>query len=318
MKKQILISLILLSPFLYSKAQIYTPDGTITGSSGNNNVGIGTTSTNSKLNVGGNIEFAATTSTTFRMKTNRDDNALLICGGTEYLKGASLQIYGGTHNSYPGSFYFVSGGNNANLNSIIQFGYRNTNGYQPKMTIKNNGAIGIGTENPGTLLQVIKSSGGNVSGLSIGSSVGMANLWGGASSGFVFDVTNGTLNGSIGADLYFRSGGSNTMVIKSNGNVAIYGKLEAKEIKVQLAPTADFVFNEDYELKEIHEVELFIKDNKHLPDFPSGKEVKENGINLGEMDAKLLQKIEELTLYIIEQNKEIDKLKETLKKNGIE
>jgi len=98
------------------------------------------------------------------------------------------------------------------------------------------------------------------------------------------------------------------MILKNNGNVAIQGKLEAKEIKVQLLPTADFVFNDNYELKEIQEVESFIKENRHLPDFPSANEIEENGVNLGEMDAKLLQKIEELTLYMIDQNKRIEKL----------
>ena len=81
------------------------------------------------------------------------------------------------------------------------------------------------------------------------------------------------------------------------------------EIKVQLAPTADFVFNDNYELKELTEIESFIKENRHLPDIPSGKEIEENGVNLGEMDAKLLQKIEELTLYVIDINKEVEKLK---------
>ncbi len=97
--------------------------------------------------------------------------------------------------------------------------------------------------------------------------------------------------------------------INGIGNAALQGKFEAKEIKVLLAPTADFVFEEEYKLKKIDEVESFIKENKHLPDFPSGKEIEEDGINVGEMDAKLLQKIEELTLYTIEQQKEIEDLK---------
>jgi hypothetical protein len=98
--------------------------------------------------------------------------------------------------------------------------------------------------------------------------------------------------------------------ISHEGNAAIYGHLEAKEIKIQEAPTADFVFENNYELKKLEEVESFIKENKHLPDFPSGKEIEEHGVNLGEMDAKLLQKIEELTLYMIQMNKEIENLKE--------
>jgi len=60
----------------------------------------------------------------------------------------------------------------------------------------------------------------------------------------------------------------------------------------------------------LEEVENFILENNHLPEIPSEVEVTGNGINLGEMNAKLLQKIEELTLYLIEQNKEIEELKE--------
>jgi hypothetical protein len=70
----------------------------------------------------------------------------------------------------------------------------------------------------------------------------------------------------------------------------------------------DHVFAKDYKLRSLSELEDFIKQNKHLPEIPSETEVKENGINLGEMQGKLLLKIEELTLYTIEQQKLIDNL----------
>lgn len=81
---------------------------------------------------------------------------------------------------------------------------------------------------------------------------------------------------------------------------------------------ADYVFADDYKLRDLDEVETFIKDNKHLPEIPSAKEVEKNGLDLVQMDAKLLQKVEELTLYVIEQNKRIDaqqKEIQALKKN---
>ncbi len=62
-------------------------------------------------------------------------------------------------------------------------------------------------------------------------------------------------------------------------------------------------------MRSIDDLETFIIENNHLPDIPSANEVKENGIDLGEMDAKLLQKIEELTLYIIEQQKQLEELR---------
>ena len=77
---------------------------------------------------------------------------------------------------------------------------------------------------------------------------------------------------------------------------------------------SDFVFEKDYKLRSIGDLETFIKENKHLPDIPSANDVKENGIDLGEMDAKLLQKIEELTLYIIEQQKQLEELRTQIEK----
>jgi hypothetical protein len=71
---------------------------------------------------------------------------------------------------------------------------------------------------------------------------------------------------------------------------------------------SDFVFKKEYNLPTLEEVEKHINEKGHLENIPSEEEVLKNGINLGEMDAKLLQKIEELTMYMIEQNKRMNKL----------
>lgn len=94
------------------------------------------------------------------------------------------------------------------------------------------------------------------------------------------------------------------------------GKLEAKEVKVTTTPTADFVFEEDYKLPKLEEVEKHIKEKKHLPEIASAEEMEKDGVNVGEFQIKLLQKIEELTLYSIEQNKRIKNLEEKLLKNN--
>jgi hypothetical protein len=102
-------------------------------------------------------------------------------------------------------------------------------------------------------------------------------------------------------------------VVAPNGQTFISNKLWAQEIEVLAnVDWPDFVFSESYKLKPLNEVEDFIIENRHLPDMPSQEDVTENGINLGEMDALLLQKIEELTLYIIEQDKKIDELNERI------
>ena len=69
---------------------------------------------------------------------------------------------------------------------------------------------------------------------------------------------------------------------------------------------ADYVFANNYTLPNIYEVEKFYKANKHLPEIPSEKEVTANGVNVGDMEKLLLKKIEELTLYVVEQKKQAD------------
>ncbi len=91
--------------------------------------------------------------------------------------------------------------------------------------------------------------------------------------------------------------------------LAVEGSIGAREVKVEASGWSDFVFEADYELLTLEELEQHIQEKGHLPEIPNEAEVIENGINLGEMNAKLLQKIEELTLYLIEQNKELKEAK---------
>ena len=119
---------------------------------------------------------------------------------------------------------------------------------------------------------------------------------------------------SSGLDIQ-TTGDRSLMRILHNGNVgigttnpgayklAVNGKILAKEIKVETG-WADYVFQEDYDLPTLEEVEQHIKEKGHLPNIPSAQEVAENGIQLGEMNKLLLEKIEELTLYVIQLKKE--------------
>lgn len=107
--------------------------------------------------------------------------------------------------------------------------------------------------------------------------------------------------------------GKSFIINGENGNALLNGKFEAKEVKVTLTPTADFVFERDYNLPKLEDVEKHIKDKKHLPEIASAKEMEKEGVNIGEFQIKLLQKIEELTLYSIEQNKQIKYQAEQLK-----
>ena len=92
--------------------------------------------------------------------------------------------------------------------------------------------------------------------------------------------------------------------------LAVNGTITAKEVIVTTAGWADYVLKDDYKLMPLNELEQNIKKNGHLPDIPSAEDVKKKGVSLGEMQAKLLQKIEELTLHVIEQSKELRQLKD--------
>lgn len=96
--------------------------------------------------------------------------------------------------------------------------------------------------------------------------------------------------------------------------LAVEGKIGAREVHVTMQAWADYVFDKSYTLMKLQEVEAYIKAHKHLPNIPSAAEVQEKGIDLGVMNAKLLEKIEELTLYVIELKKENDLIKEKVEK----
>jgi hypothetical protein len=132
----------------------------------------------------------------------------------------------------------------------------------------------------------------------------------------------GVIWSSIWGDIYFasipksssNSGGAQTLTdtqLKEHVKLQLTaaGVLKAKEVQVTLAGWPDFVFDKDYKLPTLSEVAQFITENQHLPNVPSAAEVEANGLNLGEMNAILVLKVEELTLYILDLQKQINELK---------
>lgn len=94
-------------------------------------------------------------------------------------------------------------------------------------------------------------------------------------------------------------------------DLSVNGNILAKEIKVKTdISVPDYVFEPDYNLKSLEEIESYVKQNKHLPEIPSAKQIKAEGMDLAEMNLLLLKKIEELTLHVISQQKQIDRLSE--------
>ena len=102
----------------------------------------------------------------------------------------------------------------------------------------------------------------------------------------------------------------------SNSKLFVEGGIttEAVLVKLQSSGWSDFVFDKNYKLRAISDLDQYLQVNKHLPDIPTTSEVESGGIDLGKMNSLLLQKIEELTLYIIDQQKQINKLKEKMNK----
>jgi hypothetical protein len=154
-----------------------------------------------------------------------------------------------------------------------------------------------------------------------------------ASTTFPFQGRSWAL-GSNGDNFYIGSGTSlvnslqtgiqinadrNVLLAPISGNVGIgtvnptyklsvNGNVRSKEVVVETG-WADFVFDKKYVLPSLSEVENYIKINNHLPNIPSAEDIQTNGLKVGEMQTKMMQKIEELTLYVIELKKEIDLLK---------
>lgn len=167
-----------------------------------------------------------------------------------------------------------------------------------KMRVTASGNVGIGTETPRSKFDLW---GGDIN---VTGNDGNGTAFITSHEGVAYFSNNTYTNGIAITD-----GGSIGIGTSAPGpyKLAVAGTIGARKIKVTLAdPWADFVFEKDYPLPTLPEVDQFIQKNKHLPGVPSAEEVKKNGLDIAETQAILLQKIEELTLYIIEQNKKIE------------
>jgi hypothetical protein len=194
-----------------------------------------------------------------------------------------------------------------------------------------NGNVGIGTTAPSSKLEIYNTAQAghllltandnpNADATRIDIDFRVANQ--GHTVGRIASSYDTSANGGSGAlRFYTRNQGNLTENVRINniGSVGIgttspdekltvKGKIHAQEVKVDmLGPLVpDYVFANDYKLKSLQEVEAFIKKNSHLPEIPSAQELEKNGLMLAEMNMNLLKKVEELMLYMIDQNKKMD------------
>jgi hypothetical protein len=264
----------------------------------NGNVGVGTNSPSQRLHVWGDM---------------------LVTGlGGSPNSTSGIKISSGISSTH---YNWMIGGQ-MNVNTGLEFTPSTVVGgttyNNPVMTLLANGNVGVGATSPGYKLVVagdiqLKYNGGR---LLMGN--GNGNDYFG-SIGF-----NNTTNDVEIKQLYTDGGiklitntSTQAVTIHNNGNVDIgtpstgdyklnvVGKIRANEVVVNTTG-ADFVFAPGYKLPSLSDLETYIKENNHLPEIASAGEMKENGMNMSEMQTKLLQKIEELTLYSIEQEKKIN------------
>ena len=266
------------------------------------NVGIGTNSPQSKLDVNGDIrlngKIGEFLNDTFLYDSNNMGQYSLGWFADNWnAAGHTLWMSG-----YSGIKFFTLG--------------------SPRLNIDIYGKVGIGTTTPNAGLEIYKGSSNDYALMLNSSGAG----WG---SGIVFRNTYnniithyGIYNGSDKKLHFSHPFNGDAIVIDGdkvgigqsapNYKLDVNGTIHAKEILVDLTGWSDFVFDKEYILPSLEEVHNYIQNNRHLPNIPSEKEVKEKGVNVTEIQAKLLLKIEELTLYVIEQDKRINELEKII------
>ncbi len=226
--------------------------------------------------------------------------------------------------------------NTGNFNSIGSADLSLQTNNTSRITVLNaNGYVGIGTNTPAQLLHI---SGGN---MILDNDAPTIYTGTTANSRYVNLASNASGQPSpsglkaggilIADDFNYSSPSKNDLVVKGHVGIgtplssnlkgyalAVNGKIAARDLLVETTSGnwPDYVFSSGYHLPSLYDVESYVKENKHLQDVPSAQQIEEKH-SVGEMDAILLKKVEELTLYIIEQQKQIDALKQevrTLKK----
>jgi hypothetical protein len=318
MRRQLFISLILLCSTLMLKAQIYTPSGVIQGSSINNNIGIGTIDPGTKLEVNGAASFGQTYY-----------NVLHV----SFLESAPAYFYIDTKIPYtdqPAPQIQITGYNYGHANKEVKltiswYVYNNSfywSQYKSDLGYYNPSRIRLGTYNDAGTRRVrieIANDGTYWSSYYISATDrnGISSNYDGwrftlgtmpVETGDITNVSEytGIVYTNVGNVLIGKNVQSNTAY-----KLDVVGKIRADEIVVNTTG-ADYVFDRDYKLLSLKELEEYIKQNRCLPDIKSASEMQLKGVPVSELQTKLLQKIEELTLYTIRQEKEIDELRKQI------
>jgi len=177
--------------------------------------------------------------------------------------------------------------------------------------------VGIGVDFPAYKLEVAgrmriqTQSDGNSAGIWLNNPANTAPI---AFMGIADAVTTGFYGNVSGWGLIMNTNTGNVGIgtLNPTYKLSVNGDIRTKEVVVETG-WADYVFGEKYQLKSLPEVEKFIRQNNHLPNIPSAKEVEANGLHVGDVQKRMMEKIEELTLYMIDANKKIERLEQIIK-----
>ena len=264
------------------------------------NMGIGTTSPASKLDVAGPTSI-----------------------GSGSVNGNTTKMF---FRNPAGKTWAISSG--LNLVNEVDFGIYNwtDNASTPLLDISSTGRVGIGVVNPAGFLHIKGSSAATNADINLETNNGQAK-WQLISIQSTNNFAIADVVSSTSPFVINKGAPNNSVTITNNGNLLINenpqinttykldvgGAARANKVVVNTSG-ADFVFDSSYELKPLSEVENYISLNKHLPEIAPAAEMQKEGIDLGENQTKLLQKVEELTLYLIEQNKKIEALQKEIER----
>lgn len=304
------------------------------------NVGIGTEAPSEKLQIEGNMLSQRAMVSTGILGSTGVSNLALQTNGTTRLTVLNVNgnvgigitpteklqvdgtILGNEVSSYTGTY---DTDNSANLSF-------KTDGTNRLTVLSTNGYLGIGTQTPEQMMHVeggnIVVNNGTTPAIFTGSGSGELNHYLQITNSSTTKTPSGLKAGGllVSDDFAYSSPSKNDLVVKGHVGIgtplssnlkgyalAVNGKIAARDLLVETTSGTwpDYVFSSQYHLPSLYEVEKYVKENKHLEDVPSAQQIEEKH-SVGEMDAILLKKVEELTLYIIEQQKQIDALKKRL------
>lgn len=284
-------------------------------------LGVGTATPSFKLDVNGNSRF----------------NGNMVVANAQVLDVTS----GATASGGVATLSLRTNGNNGNAGyAEIQGVYSNVNFNAPLVLQRQGtGNVGIGTTSPLYKLDVsgkaYASSGfatGSLSAEGLHMAHGNSYIagWNNANNvrtGYLqFNAgSDVTLHADNGNYLAFNTGNQERLRVGLNGFVgigtanpqtelAVNGTVSTKKVVVTITGWPDYVFDSSYQLQPLKEVATFIKANKHLPGVPAAPVVEKDGLDLGNNQAVLLKKIEELTLYIIQQSTQMEKMQQEIEK----